>query len=85
MTMMTEEEKKQRLKEAKALGYDGFISEIHLASGKKYLLRAYVTEVHPITCKKCGGQLELKYGEGKCTFCGTHYSTQFNVVETGGG
>lgn len=82
MTSMTEEERKKRQEEARALGYDGFISEIHFESGKKYLLRAYVTEVHPINCKKCGGQLELRYGEGTCTFCGTHYSTQFNIVET---
>ncbi len=59
---------------------DGYISKIIL-SGKIYKLRCEVVEVYPMTCNKCGGQLELKYGTGTCPFCGTMYTTQFKVEE----
>ena len=59
---------------------DGYISKITVG-GKTYKLRCEVVEVYPMTCQKCGGQLELKYGHGKCSYCGTHYSTNFKVVE----
>lgn len=58
----------------------GYISKIRLG-GRIYKLRCEVVEVYPMICPKCGGQLELKYGHGKCEYCGTAFSTQFNVVE----
>ena len=61
-------------------GCDGYISKI-CVGGKTYKLKCEVVEVYPMTCRKCGGQLELKYGHGKCLYCGTHYSTNFNIVE----
>lgn len=60
--------------------YEGYISEF-LIGGKRYKLRCEVVEVYPMICPKCGGQLELKYGHGKCEYCGTAFSTQFKVVE----
>ena len=60
---------------------DGYISKIRLPDGKIYKLRCEVVEVYPMTCNKCGGQLELKYGTGTCPFCGTMYTTQFKVSE----
>ena len=46
--------------------YDGYISEIQLANGQRYLLRAKVVEVYPITCPKCGALITGKF----CTECG---------------
>ena len=61
--------------------YDGYISEIQLANGQRYLLRAKVVEVYPITCPKCGASFELKYGSGQCPYCKTYYTTEFNLKE----
>ena len=60
---------------------DGFISQICLPDGKKYALQCSVIAVKPITCPKCGGAVELKYGEGKCVFCGTQFTSKFEMVE----
>ena len=62
---------------------DGYISKI-CVGGKTYKLRCDVVEVYPMTCPKCGGQLELRYGHGKCQFCGTNFATDFKVVEQAG-
>ena len=59
---------------------DGYISKIY-HNGKTYKLRCEVVEVYAMTCPKCGGQLELKYGTGRCEHCGTSFTTQFKVVE----
>ena len=59
----------------------GYISRISL-NGKTYKLRSEIVEVYPITCPKCGGSFELKYGSGKCPYCNTYYTTQFKLVET---
>lgn len=59
---------------------DGYISRIML-NGKVYKLKCEVVEVYPMTCPKCGGQVELKYGTGKCTFCGTMFTTNFKIEE----
>ena len=59
---------------------DGYISKIRL-NDKVYALRMEVVEVYPIKCKNCGATFELKYGSGQCQNCGTHYTTQFKVVE----
>lgn len=67
---------------AKEQGLDGFIKTIQMPNGKKYGLKCEIIAVHPISCPKCGGSFELKYGEGTCQFCGTHYSTRFFVEET---
>lgn len=58
----------------------GYVSKI-IVDGKIYNLRCEVVEIYPMTCKKCGGQLELKYGTGKCPFCNTMYTTNFKVEE----
>lgn len=60
---------------------DGYISRIRLPGGKIYKLLCEVVEVYPMTCTKCGGQLELKYGTGTCPFCKTMYTTNFKVEE----
>ena len=60
--------------------YDGFIDNIQIG-GKKYGLRCKVVTVEPIVCPKCGGSFELKYGSGKCDYCGTYYNTEFKLVE----
>ena len=61
--------------------YDGFVSSIQLPNGKTYGLKMAVVEVYPITCKNCGSTFELKYGSGVCEHCGTHYTTEFKLVE----
>ena len=61
---------------------DGYIDKI-CVHGKTYKLRCEVVEVYAMTCPKCGGQLELKYGTGTCPFCKTNFTTQFKVVENG--
>lgn len=60
--------------------YEGFISDV-LIDGKRYGLRCAVVTVEPIVCPKCGGSFELKYGSGKCDYCGTYYTTEFKLVE----
>jgi len=59
---------------------DGYISKIRV-NGKNYKLRCEVVEVYDMTCPKCGSPLQLSYGNGKCEYCGTCYSTQFKLVE----
>ena len=65
----------------KERGLDGFIHTVILPDGRKLGLKCEIITVHPISCKKCGGSFELKYGEGTCQFCGTHYSTRFFIEE----
>jgi len=60
--------------------FEGYISSIVIGK-KEYKLRCEVVEVYPMVCPKCGGQLELKYGHGKCEYCGTQFATNFKVVE----
>jgi len=60
---------------------DGYVSRIKLPDGKTYALRCEIVEVHPITCPKCGASFELRYGTGKCDYCGTWYSTNFELKE----
>ena len=59
---------------------DGYISKI-CVNGKTYGLKCEVVEVHPIVCKKCGGPVQLRYGEGACEYCGTYYTTHFYMEE----
>ena len=61
--------------------FDGYIREITLPNGKRYKLQCEVVEVYPMTCPKCGGKVELHYGEGSCQSCGTAFTTQFKIVE----
>jgi hypothetical protein len=61
---------------------DGFISKIQFPNGKVYALRCETITVKPIVCPKCGGTVTLKYGEGKCDFCGVCYTSKFELVET---
>ncbi len=63
---------------------DGYISKIQVGD-KVYALRCEIVEVHPMTCPKCGGNMTLKYGTGKCDYCGTLYTTQFKVEEANHG
>lgn len=60
---------------------DGYINKIMLPSGKTYGIKAYITEIHPINCPKCGGSFELKFGSGKCPYCNTYFTTEFKLVE----
>ncbi len=59
---------------------DGYISKISVG-GKTYALKCEVVEARPIICKRCGASFQLKYGEGRCTHCGTYYTTKFDIVE----
>lgn len=59
---------------------DGYISKISVG-GKTYALKCEVIEARPIICKRCGASFQLKYGEGRCTHCGTYYTTKFDIVE----
>lgn len=59
---------------------DGYVSKIAIG-GKVYALQCEIVEVYATTCPKCGGNVTLKYGTGKCDFCGTSYTTQFKIVE----
>ena len=59
---------------------DGFINRISV-DGKLYALQCQVVEVYPIKCPKCGGPFKLRYGNGKCPYCDTHYTTQFKLQE----
>lgn len=60
--------------------FDGYIDRITV-NDKTYRLKCVITEVYPMSCPKCGGRVELKYGHGKCEYCGTNYSTQFKLQE----
>lgn len=63
---------------------DGYISKITVPVGgefKTYQLRCEIVEVYPISCPKCGASFELKYGNGKCPFCNTYYTTEFKLKE----
>jgi len=59
----------------------GFISKIKLPNGDTYALRCSIIAVKPIVCPKCGGRVELKYGEGECEFCKTRFTSKFELVE----
>lgn len=59
---------------------DGYISKIKVGE-KTYALQCEIIEARPIICKKCGASFQLKYGEGQCTYCGTYYTTKFDIVE----
>ena len=60
--------------------FDGYIDSV-LFGGKLYELRCRVVTVEPIACPKCGASFELKYGSGKCEYCGTFYTTEFKLRE----
>lgn len=60
---------------------DGFISTVQLPNGKVYALKCIVDTVKPLTCPKCGGTVHLKFGEGKCEFCGTEFTSKFELVD----
>lgn len=59
---------------------DGYISKIQIGN-KIYKLRCEITEVHPMTCPKCGASLELHFGRGTCEYCGTHYAANVKIEE----
>lgn len=61
--------------------FGGYINSITLPDGKTYKLQCEVVEVYPMTCPKCGGHVELKYGYGECNYCGTTFATNFKIVE----
>jgi len=63
---------------------DGYISKISIpinGETKTYKLRCEIVEIYPITCPKCGGNFELKYGSGQCPYCKTYFTTQFKIKE----
>lgn len=60
--------------------FAGYVSSIRI-SNKLYKLRCEIVEVYPITCPKCGGSFELRYGSGQCPYCNTYYTTQFKLEE----
>lgn len=62
-------------------GISGYIDKVTFPNGKTYALKAYIEEVRPLSCTKCGGPLKLKYGHGQCKYCGTYYAVNCEVVE----
>lgn len=60
--------------------FDGYITAIKVG-GKTYKLRCEIVEIHELTCPKCGGEIELKFGTGKCKYCDTLFSTKIKLVE----
>lgn len=40
-----------------------------------------VVEYHPLTCTKCGGQVEIKDGFGQCPYCKTSFSATIVIQE----
>ena len=40
-----------------------------------------VVEYHPLTCTKCGGQVEIKDGFGQCPYCKTNFSATIVIQE----
>lgn len=75
-----EDNKKEVIIDGKKRLVDGFIDTIRIYN-KTYALQCAVVEVYPISCPKCGGSFELKYGSGKCPYCNTNFTTQFKLVE----
>jgi len=73
ITVITPDGKEQKV--------DGFIHTIVMGN-KKYALQANIIAVKPIVCPKCGGTVTLRYGEGKCEFCGMQYTSKFELVES---
>jgi len=74
---MNEEEKKR----AEELGVDGFIKRITMPNGKIYALQTEVITAKQLVCPRCGSSFQLKYGEGRCEYCGTYFTTKFNLEE----
>lgn len=60
--------------------YDGWIDSVNV-DGKKYAIKAAIVEYHALTCPKCGGQIQMHNGMGKCQFCGTEFSATIRLVE----
>ena len=52
-----------------------------VVNGIKYAFKALVTEYYPLTCTKCGGQVELNNGFGQCPYCKTNYSATVMLIE----
>lgn len=40
-----------------------------------------VSNIYPMICSRCGGQLEINHNEIKCPWCGTEYSTKLKVAQ----
>lgn len=77
-----DKELKEKLKEKlKEQGFAGYISSIEFPDGEKYKLMCEVVTVNPIIYPKCGNSFELKYGNGKCDYCGTYFTTHFELRE----
>lgn len=62
-------------------GYSGWISSIQLPDGRKYKLKCEIVQAHPLTCPKCGGNVTMNMGWGKCDYCGTNYSAVVKIEE----
>ena len=60
----------------KDANFGGYVNKIYIG-GTYYKLQCEVIEVHPMICPRCGGNLELHFGEGKCEYCGTNFTTKF--------
>lgn len=60
--------------------FSGYINSIQL-DGKLYKLQCEVVEVYPMSCPKCGAPIKLRYGQGHCPYCDTHYTTKFSIQE----
>ena len=60
---------------------DGYISRIKLPNGKTYALKCELVQVRALNCPNCGAPFFLKYGEGHCEYCDTHFTTHFTVEE----
>ena len=60
--------------------FAGYVNSIQLGD-KIYKFQCEVVEVYPMGCPKCGAPIELRYGQGHCPYCDTHYTTKFSIQE----
>ena len=60
--------------------YSGWIDSVTI-DGKIYAIKAAVVKYHALTCPKCGGQIHMHNGMGKCQFCDTEFSATIRLVE----
>jgi len=61
-------------------GCEGWISKVRILD-KTYALKCEVIALHPISCPKCGGSVNLTHGEGRCDYCGTLFTTKLMMVD----
>ena len=75
------EEGREKMIDKNSDQFDGYISKWQMPNRKVYKFQCEVVEVYPMQCPRCGGKLELRYGNGECQSCGTAFTTKFKITE----